>query len=131
MDDHTFDELHRHVNLWLQDASTDAPVAWRVMLAIFLPNTLGIEAHRPVVPSALLVVWVWRSLLHEHEAQLEPRKLCVEGLFRGGTADALVASEWKCVQFLRADLLNAFGTSRYPLVWRALGSAAMGPQQRK
>lgn len=142
MDEHMVDGLHRRVNLWLQDASPDALVAWKVTQGVPLPRSTSfeIEAHRPVLPSAPLVVWVSRSLLHKYERQLIPRVLRAEGFVRGGSADAHIlvaklaaekASKWgERVWLLNAGLSDAFGSITI-LSSGGRWSAAWGPQQAK
>lgn len=57
------DGLHHHVKLWLQDAGTDAPNAWMVTLAVFLPQNTSLEVDtHGLVPSAPLAPLVSGSL---------------------------------------------------------------------
>lgn len=125
-----------------QDAGANAPDAWTVARAVFLPKFMSpdIEAQRPSEPSAPLVAWALRGLQCEYEDQLNPCVLCAERRVRGCSVGAHIlvnclvarhASEWvgKRVGLLAADLSGALGPMRYHLIWRPLrhrlGAAAV------
>lgn len=71
-----------------------------------------------------------RALLLEKPDAYQPKCSCADGLAKGGSRDAhkltaqLIAekaSEWgEQVWYLEVDLLGAFGSIRYPEIWRTL-----------
>lgn len=88
LDDRSLDALRRGVIGWLQSGNVPTLGPWQKARAMFILKSRSpeIDMHRPVVLSAQVAAMTSRALLFEHEPQLQPTWLCVEGFVQHGSA---------------------------------------------
>lgn len=88
----------RYTLAHLLDAGAALPAAWAKARAVFLPtsNSIDIEIHRQVVPSAPFLAWVSRAILQQHA--LQPSRST------GGSQPGGSTGEWNMPTFLQRGL---------------------------
>lgn len=78
------DDLHRHVNRWLQEPKSDRPSAWETTRAICLPKALCCRSRPKGQPCRR----------HLSRAEMAGDKVC---LVKAGLSGAFVPTRWPLI----------------------------------